>query len=173
MYELFYSLGIRDWRLLNVDPIGRTIYNKDILLNKEQLKKLLQFIKKKKSEKSKLKVTFGCAHFLGDEFEDEVRNNFFYCATGINIGIILYNGDIYVCPNVPKQKDLIQGNIKKDSFSEIWNNKFRMFRDKDRMKCSKCKECNYWEECLGGSFHAWNFEKKQPKVCFLSKDLYL
>jgi radical SAM protein with 4Fe4S-binding SPASM domain len=173
MYEEFLGLGIKDWRLLNVDPIGRSIDNNDILLNKEQFTKLLQFMKNKRKEQSKIKITFGCAHFLGDEFEDEVRDNFFYCATGINVGSILHNGDIFVCPNVPRESGLIQGNIKKDSFSEIWRKKFEVFRDKNKTKCDLCKKCNYWEECLGGSFHTWDFEKKQPKVCFISKDLYL
>lgn len=175
MYEYFSTLGISDWRLLNVDPIGRTICNNDILLNKEQLAKLLRFIKNKRKtkSKSKVRVTFGCAHFLGDEFEDEVRNHFFYCGTGINIGSILHNGDIFVCPNVPRENNLIQGNIKKDSFSEIWNNKFEVFRDKNRTACEKCQKCNYWNECLGGSLHTWDFEKKQQKVCFMDKELRL
>jgi radical SAM protein with 4Fe4S-binding SPASM domain len=173
MYDTFSALGISDWRLLNVDPIGRAICNNDILLNKEQFTKFLQFMKNKRAKKSKVKITFGCAHFLGDNFEDEVRNNFFYCGTGINIGSILHNGDIFVCPNVPRQSNLIQGNIKKDSFSDIWNNKFDFFRDKNRTACEKCKKCDYWNECLGGSFHSWDFEKNQPKVCFLDKDLYL
>lgn len=173
MYEEFLALGLKDWRLLNVDPIGRSIDNNDILPNKEQFAKLLQFMKDKRKKQSKIKITFGCAHFLGDEFEDEVRDNFFYCATGINVGSILHNGDIFVCPNVPRSKQLIQGNIKKDSFSEIWKNKFHFFRDKNKMNCIQCEKCDSWEECLGDSLHTWDFEKKQPKVCFLSKDLYL
>ena len=173
MYESFSVLGISDWRLLNVDPIGRAICNNNILLNKKQLTKLLQFIKDKRAKTTKIKITFGCAHFLGDDFEDEVRNNFFYCGTGINIGSILHNGDIFVCPNVPRQSNLIQGNIKKDSFSDIWNNKFEFFRDKNRTACEKCQKCEYWNECLGGSFHSWDFEKKQPKVCFMNEDLHL
>lgn len=173
MYEYFSTLGISDWRLLNVDPIGRTICNNDILLNKEQLAKLLRFIKNKRKTKSKVRVTFGCAHFLGDEFEDEIRSHFFYCGTGINIGSILHNGDIFVCPNVPRQNNLIQGNIKKDSFSDIWNNKFEFFRDKNRTACEKCQKCDHWNECLGGSLHTWDFEKKQQKVCFMDKDLHL
>lgn len=58
MYKTFSQLGISDWRLLNVDPIGRTICNNDILLNREQFKKLLIFMKKQRSEHSKVKVTF-------------------------------------------------------------------------------------------------------------------
>lgn len=173
MYDTFSALKINDWRLLSVDPIGRAICNKDILLNKEQFTKLLQFMKTKRSEKSKVKITFGCAHFLGDEFEEEVRNGLFYCGTGINIGSILHNGDIFVCPNVPRMKHLIQGNIKNDLFSDVWNSKFKIFRDENRTNCEGCKKCPRWNECLGGSFHSWDFDKNQPKVCGINKDLYL
>lgn len=168
MYETFIKLWITSWRLLNVDPIWRTICNNEILLNKEELTKLLVFIKNKKD--SKIKINFGCAHFLGNNFEDEVRNYFFYCSTGINIWSILHNWDIFVCPNVPRKKHLIQWNVKNDSFSEIWNNKFQFFRDENRTACEKCKKCNFWKECLWGSLHSWDFEKKQPKICFLEKN---
>ncbi|MDP2684798.1 MAG: radical SAM protein [bacterium] len=173
MYNTFSQLDISDWRLLSVDPIGRTIINKDILLTKDQLTKLLQFIKKKRETKSKINITSGCAHYLGDEFEDKVRNHFFYCGTGINIGSILHNGDIFVCPNVPREKHLIQGNIKHDLFSDIWNNKFKIFRDKNRTACEKCNKCKDWEKCLGGSFHAWDFKKNHPKMCYMDENLYL
>lgn len=166
MYKTFLLLGITSWRLLSVDPIGRSIENSDILLSKQQVFKLLNFIKEKR-KKAKIKITYGCAHYLGEEYEDEVRDNFFYCATGINVATILHNGDIFVCPNVPRIKELIQGNIKKDLFSEIWNTKFKIFRNKDRTKSDKCERCEYWNECLGGSFHTWDFEKKKQKICLM------
>ena len=40
---------------------------------------------------------------------------------------ILSNGDIFVCPNVERRPELIQGNIKKDNFVDIWENKFKIF----------------------------------------------
>lgn len=167
MYQIFRNLGIHGWRLLSIDPIGRALENRELLLDKQQLITLLNFIKEKKKI-SPINITLGCAHFLGDEYEDEVRDYFFYCSTGINIGSILHNGDIYVCPNVPRRKDLIQGNIKKDPFSQIWNNKYKFFRDKNRTVCKSCKQCLYWQECLGGSLHSWDFEKQQPKVCLFN-----
>jgi radical SAM protein with 4Fe4S-binding SPASM domain len=173
MYDTFSKTGAHNWRLLNVDPIGRGIDNNEILLNKIEVTKLLDFIKKKRTEKSKLGVSFGCAHFLGDEYEDEIRSSFFYCATGNNIGSILHNGDIFVCPNVPRVKELIQGNVKKDSFTEVWENKFDFFKNKKRMSCEMCQKCDSWEECLGGSLHSWNFEKKKPKICYMDKDFYV
>lgn len=167
MYESFSVLGISDWRLINVDPIGRARFNNNIFLNKAQFIKLFQFIQKKREEKSKIKITFGCAHFLGDEFEDEIRDNFFYCRTGISVGSILSNGDIFVCPNVPRSSSLVQGNIKTDYFPDIWNNKFQIFRDNNRTACGICQNCDYWDACRGGSFHSWDFEKNQQKVCFI------
>lgn len=165
MHDYFSSLGVSDWRLLHVDPIGRAECNASILLSKEQTESLLRFIKTKREEKSDMGLTTGCAHYLGEEYEDEVRNHFFYCATGINIGTILHNGDIYVCPNVPRRKEFIQGNIKTDSFSEVWNTKFEFFRDPERTLSEKCKGCEHWKECLGGSLHSYDFDKNEQKVC--------
>ncbi|MDO8609620.1 MAG: radical SAM protein [bacterium] len=164
MYDEFSKLPITSWRVFNVDPIGRAEDNKNLLLDGPQLKKLLQFIKQKR-KKSKIDVTYGCAGFLGIEFEDEVRDHLFICNTGINTASILYNGDIFICPNVPRRKELVQGNVRKDSFSEVWEKKFQLFRDKNRTKSKKCELCVFWEDCLGGSFHLWDFEKKQPKFC--------
>jgi radical SAM protein with 4Fe4S-binding SPASM domain len=172
MYETFEALDVPEWRVISVDPIGRTIDNKDILLDKSEFTKLLQFVKEKRKARSKMKVTYGCANFLGDEFEDEVRGSFFMCNTGINIGSILQNGDIFVCPNVPRDSGLIQGNIKNDSFPEIWKHKFEYFRKKDRTACDKCNKCEFWDECLGGSLHSWDFENKKPKVCLNRDELY-
>lgn len=172
MYATFSGLGIKDWRLLSVEPIGRTIDNRDLLLTPDEFRSLLQFIKQKRAERAKVKLTYGCAHFLGEELEDEVRDHFFYCGTGINIGSILHNGDIFVCPNVPRHQHLIQGNVKRDSLATVWQHKFQAFRDQNRTSCESCTKCDHWQECLGGSFHAWDFEQKRPKLCAMSEPLY-
>ncbi len=167
MYKEFSKLPLDSWRVMNVDPIGRAEDNKDLLLDDDEFKILLDFIKQKRKEKG-LTVTYGCAGYLG-EYEGEVRNHFFYCLTGITIGSILHNGDIFVCPNVPRSKELIQGNIRKDSFVDIWENRFKVFRDKDRTKCDKCSKCEYWEECLGNGYHIWDQELREPKFCHMEK----
>jgi len=166
MYKTFIDFNITSWRAMNVDPIGRAEENKRILLNAEQLKYLLSFIKAKR-KKSPINVTYGCESFLGLEYEGDVRGWYFICNTGINTGSILYNGDIFVCPNVSRREEFIQGNVKEDSFSEVWRNKFGLFREKERTKCDKCIKCMFWEECLGGSFHLWDFNNNTPKICQL------
>ena len=171
MYQTFKSLGLKRWRLFNVEPIGRAL-DEDILLNKSQLVLLLDFIKRKRANKSGLEVTYGCANYLGIDYEDEVRNHFFYCGTGINIASILHNGDIFVCPNVPRLPELIQGNVTKDSFSEVWNTRFKFFRNQQRFQSDNCLSCEHWHDCLGGSTHSFDFSNNQPKICLHREHLY-
>lgn len=167
MYVEFNQLDIDSWRLINVDPIGRAEDNKELLLSGEELTTLLDFIKEKRKKQKKMEVLYGCSGFLGTKYEGEVRDRYFICNTGINTASILHNGDIYVCPNVPRRKEWIQGNIKEDSFTDVWNNKFKLFRDPNRTKCQKCSKCEWWQECLGNGFHLWDTEKREPKMCHL------
>jgi radical SAM protein with 4Fe4S-binding SPASM domain len=167
MYQTFSLLGITSWRVFGVDPIGRAENNKELLLNDQEFKVLLDFIKEKRRQSKKINITFGCEGFLGLNYEGELRDHYFYCNTGINTGSILHNGDIFVCPNVPRRPELTQGNIRKDRFSKVWNEKFEIFRDPKRTSCEECLNCTHWENCLGGSFHLWDFKKNQPKICHL------
>lgn len=164
IYHIMLGLGLDSWRLISMDPIGRAKENDDLLLNGEEIKKLLDFIKEK-NKKKKLELVYGCPGFLGLEYEKEVRKHFFNCRTGINVASILYNGDLFVCPNVPRIKSLIQGNIRTDNFKDVWDNKYKEFRTMDRTKCDKCKKCEYWNYCLGGAYHTWNFAKNEQNKC--------
>lgn len=164
LYNIMLELGIDSWRLISMDPIGRAKENDNLSLDGNEIKKLLDFIKSKKHNK-KLQLMYGCPGFLGLEYEKEVRPHYFYCRTGINIASILYNGDLFVCPNVPRIKSLIQGNIRTDNFKNVWDNKYKEFRTKDRTKCDTCQKCEYWEYCLGGAYHTWNFEENKQNKC--------
>lgn len=164
LYNLMVDLGIDSWRLVSIDPIGRANENDRLLLDGKEIKQILDFIKLKKKEK-KIELMYGCPGFLGLDYEKEVRNHYFYCRTGINIASILYNGDLFVCPNVPRIKKFIQGNIKTDNFKDIWDNKYKEFRVKNRTKCEECEKCENWEYCLGGAFHTWDFNDNKQNKC--------
>lgn len=108
LYDVMLDLGLDSWRLISMDPIGRANENEELLLNGKEIKQLLDFIKSKNKSK-KLDIRYGCHGFLGLDYEKEVRKHYFYCRTGISVASILYNGDLFVCPNVPRIKRLIQG----------------------------------------------------------------
>lgn len=166
LYQVMLKLGLDSWRLISMDPIGRANENDELLLNGVEIKKMLDFIKKHNNKK--LELTYGCPGFLGLDYEKKVRKQYFYCRTGISIASILYNGDLFVCPNVPRIKRLIQGNIRTDNFKDVWDNKYKEFRTEDRTKCEKCEKCEYWKYCLGGAYHTWNFTDNEQNKCTYS-----
>ena len=164
LYKEIEPLNIDSWRIATIDPIGRANEQMDIMLDKNDFKKLLDFIIEK-NKKGKLKLAYGCPSFLGLKYEKDVRRYYFNCRTGINVASILYNGDLFVCPNVPRIKSLIQGNIRTDNFKDVWYNKYREFRTENRTNSSECEKCKHWEFCMGGAYHTWDFEKGMQKKC--------
>ncbi len=164
LYQLMKELNVISWRVINVDPIGRAKENSAILLDKDAYKYLFHFIKEKREENI-MNVEYGCSHYLDIFMEKEIRDTYFYCTTGLYVASILSNGDIFVCPNVIRRSEFVQGNIKTDSFTEVWENKFKMFRTDERTKCEKCSKCSKWKYCLGDSFHTFDFDDRKPNFC--------
>lgn len=115
-------------------------------------------------------VCFGCSHYLSYEYEREVRNNYFICGSGIYVGSILCNGDIYSCLDIERRQELIQGNIATDRFSKVWFEKFKEFREERIIKCDRCNHCREKEFCNGDSMHTWDFEHNIPLFCILKGD---
>ena len=170
IYKLMQELNVISWRVINVDPIGRAKDNNDILLDKEDYKYLFSFIKEKREEGLVENVEYGCSHYLGMDLEKELRDTYFICTTGLYVASILSNGDIFVCPDIERRPEFIQGNIKTDSFVDVWKNKFEIFRTENRTKCDKCSNCENWNHCCGDSFHTWDFDNHRPNFCI--KDIY-
>ena len=170
MYELVKKLGVKNWRILNVDPIGRARDNKEILLDGKEMQRMIDFIHEKEelfnNKQSDVEVGYGCAHFLGAKNDTAIRKQPFICVTGVIIGSVLSNGDIFVCPDVPRVPELIQGNIRKDSFVEVWEKKFKQFRKITRTTNSKCNKCPDKKLCTGGAFHTWDYEEKKQLMCY-------
>lgn len=154
LYDEFHDLPIDSWRVMGVSPIGRAKENQNLLLNKDEIITLLDFIKEKRSSKdTPFEVTYGCESFLDVEYEGAVRPYFFECRAGINVASILQNGDIFACPNIPRIQDRIQGNVRSDQFKKVWEERFDFFRDPENFKSKECNECEHWKYCEGGSVH--------------------
>jgi radical SAM protein with 4Fe4S-binding SPASM domain len=164
MYEIVKNSGADSWQVLGVEPLGRANQNNDLVLKPADYKILFDFIKEVRKEQ-KIKVTYEHSHFLGNDYEFEVRNGCFICLTGITIAGILHNGDVFICPFAPRLPHLIQGSIRERDFCDIWENEFRMFRDENRTSNDKCQKCENWKVCYGGALHSWDFENNQQKVC--------
>ena len=147
---------------------------KDILLDKKGLLRMFRFMEEKKLADKDITISYGCVHFLGTVFEPIIHKTPFLCETGFRVASILANGDMFVCPNVERRKELIQGNVRHDNFIEVWENKYKPFRKLSRTQNSTCKNCPDRKLCGGDAFHTWDFTDNKSKFCIHSffKDEY-
>jgi len=156
LHQLLEEKELKAWRLFTIAPIGRAADNKEMLLSPQQLEALMEFIKEKRGSSS-VDVKFSCEAWTGP-YENEVRKGFFFCRAGVNIASILADGSISACPNI--DRSFIQGNIYKDSFIEVWENKFQDMRDRKWALESSCANCREYKHCRGGAMHLWSSEKE-------------
>ena len=167
IYNLVCILGVDSWRPINLEPIGRAKEHKDLLLDKNEFKYLLDYIREKRFSPSvSMHVTYGCSHYLGEGFENETRDHYFMCGSGIFVASILCNGDIYSCLDIERRPELVQGNICKDSFVDVWENGFEQFRRDRTALCRDCQDCSERYFCKGDSAHTWDYDNNKPMLCF-------
>ena len=150
------------WRLFTISPIGRAAANDELQLTSPQLKQLMEFISRCRSEDKRIKVNFSCEAYLGD-YEMKARDAFFFCRAGIQIASILADGSISACPNI--NPSFIQGNIYRDDFLDVWNNRFQVMRDRRWTKTGLCLNCKDYKNCDGGAMHLWDEKKEGILTC--------
>ena len=164
MYCEIKKMGVRSWRVINIEPIGRALTEPGLALNRDEYRKMFDFIDYKRFANPNFTVTYGCSHYLGSVMEREVRKWYFLCNAGIYTASVMYNGNIGACLDLERREETIQGNIRKDRFSKVWRDRFEIFRS-DYRKKGHCADCKDYEFCVGDSFHTWDFDKNEPKIC--------
>ena len=160
LYDILRPLGLDSIRVSVMDPIGRAKDNTDLLLTREEILYFTGLVNRLNRKRWGPKVLWGCPHYLGTQ----LGNRRFFCFAGIYTASILVNGDIFVCPNVDHRKELIQGNILRDSFSAVWQNGFRFCRN--RPLPQKCADCSHKDRCKGDSLHTLDYETNEPLFCY-------
>ncbi len=164
MFSLMEELDVDSWRVINIEPMGRALRLDGYTLDAEDYRRMFEFIRSKRREG--YPVTYGCSHYLGKDYEAEVRKWYYLCNAGVYTASILANGDIVACLDIERRPETIQGNVMTDSFTDVWNNRFQLFRSSLAEKNEKCRNCTSRYFCEGGSYHSWNYDKNQPMVCF-------
>jgi len=163
--DFLIKKGVKAWRLFTIIPIGRATNDPDLILTDKQFVKVMDFITECRKSKI-IDVKFSCEGYVG-EYETKVRDSYFFCRAGINIGSILIDGSISACPNI--DRSFSQGNIYQDNFYEVWQSKFEPFRDRNWTKRGQCANCEEYNNCLGNGFHNWHGEKQNVLVCHNNK----
>jgi radical SAM enzyme (rSAM/lipoprotein system) len=166
--DFLITKKVKAWRLFTIAPIGRAGENNDFRLNSKQLTYLMNFISKFRPDKQ-IDIKFSCEAYTG-VYEKNVRDSFFFCRAGINVASVLIDGSISACPNI--DRFFVQGNIYKDNFLSIWENKFEIMRNRNWTKKGECLNCPDYGNCHGGAMHLWDKKKESILIC-LNKNLKL
>ena len=164
LYRIFEDMDIDSWRVIGLEPIGRALSRPELMLTPDDQRRIISFIYEKRSEQ--MPVTYGCSHFLGFDYEREVRDWYFLCNAGIYTASIMANGDVGACLDIERNPHTIQGNILETPFTEIWNNRFEIFRQPLSNLCEDCSGCTYERYCAGGAHHSFDYENRKQRICF-------
>ena len=149
MREYLWSIGVRNWRLITIDPMGRAAENPELILTPVQHRQVLEYIREKR--KQGLHISYSCEGFI-PKYEMEIRDHLFHCAAGVSVASILIDGSISACTSV--RGKYYQGNIYHDDFWEVWENGFEPYRNRKWMKkLEPCKDCKLFRYCEGGGMH--------------------
>ncbi|MBQ9637764.1 MAG: TIGR04133 family radical SAM/SPASM protein [Prevotella sp.] len=162
--EYLIDKGVRAWRLFTVFPVGRAATDPDLQLSNEHLRGLMAFIRDTRRE-GRIKASYGCEGFLGT-YESEVRDGFFFCRAGVLVGSVLVDGNISACTSI--RSDYVQGNIYRDDFMDVWEQRFGLYRNREWMHRDECGECEMWRYCRGNGMHLRD-DKGQLLTCHLQR----
>ncbi len=163
--DLLLGLGVKEWRIFTIAPIGRAAHMKDLQLSPNEFKSVFDFIASERRQ-GDIHVNFGCEGFLGG-YEGEVRDNLFFCRAGINVASVLIDGSISACPNL--RDNFIQGNIYNESFKDAWEGKFREHRDRSWAKTGDCAGCKFFKYCEGNGLHLRNDKNGELLFCHYNR----
>lgn len=164
MYEIFRDEDIDSWRVINLEPIGRALEHPELMLEKEDYRRLFAFIREKRREN--IPVLYGCSHFLGLDYESEVRDFYFLCSAGVYTASVRSNGDIGACLDIERRPETTFGNILTDDFTRVWKEGFQIFRQDFSGNNATCQTCEWEGFCHGGACHSWDYDKQEQRVCF-------
>ena len=147
---------------------GRAGRNTNLTLGKADVVKMLDFVARQRASESRIDVCLSEEGYYGPRWECVVRDEFHYCASGIQIGTILHDGTVTGCPSVSRR--FLEGSVRDAPFVEIWKAGFARYRqDRKRSFSHLCGDCEHWILCEGGGFHLLDQDDVSKGFCCLEK----
>lgn len=154
--DFLLGLGLRNWRLFTIFPVGRAAEDPHLQLDDAQFVQLMDFIAETNNSRQMV-CSYGCEGFLGG-YEGVARQGFYSCHAGIGVASILCDGTISACPSI--RFDYRQGSILQDDFWQVWQERFIPYRDRSWARRDQCADCSVWRYCEGNGMHLHDDEGK-------------
>ncbi|MCK4995812.1 MAG: radical SAM protein [Thermoplasmatales archaeon] len=140
------------WQLQIAIPLGR--FKKDLLLSKEEYYAAAIFIASSRDKYSQKELPIIGTHCFG-YYSKILRNPMVFpwngCQAGISAIGIQSNGEVKGCLSLPPE--FIEGNIRENTISEIWQKPGFCSYNRDFKKFdlnNDCVNCRFGEKCRGG-----------------------
>ena len=147
--DFLIGIGVRRWRIFTIFPVGRAAEVPELQLSDKQFTGLLDFIVSTRQE-GKIQLNFACEGFLG-RYEMKARDYFYHCNAGISVASVRVERSISGCPSI--RANYNQGNIYRDDFMQVWNERFVPFRDREWARQGECADCSMFRYCEGNGMH--------------------
>ncbi len=177
LVDLTKELGVEEFALKRYIPAGKMKVNKKELLvapeeYKEVVDKAWVYAQKKgikMMSRDPVIIPYLYKEKIENKYKDKLNDEILGgCLAGISICNIDNKGNVSPCGFVPK----FAGNIRKDYFSDIWNNSslFKKLRKRDCLK-GKCKFCKYINLCGGCRAMAYSLKGdifEEDPYCFFN-----
>jgi radical SAM protein with 4Fe4S-binding SPASM domain len=165
--NVLIETGMPAWRLYRIFPAGRATGNGELLLSVAETREMIDWIIENRADLSKygLDLNLSCEGWLPYKIDKTVRNQPFFCRSGVNTASILCDGTITGCSNNAGR--FYEGNILRDDFAFVWQNRFHMLRNRTWVNKTTCGECRYLKECEGSSLHLWRDDPDRPEFCYM------
>jgi radical SAM protein with 4Fe4S-binding SPASM domain len=163
LFAIMDGIDIDSWRVINLEPIGRALLHPDLMLTHDDYVRLFDFIREKRAAGYPLE--YGCSHYLGLEYEAEVREWYWLCNAGVYTASVMANGDIGACLDIERRPETIQGNVRTERLRDVWEGRFELFRRDLSDSCAACRSCEHVRFCRGDAHHSWDYDHNCPMVC--------
>ncbi len=187
VYRLAKELGATAWYMFMIVPTGRGEEIMNELISKEDYEEILEWHYQMEKDEKDMLVRPTCApHYYrvvlqkskeeGVKFEKRTlkfsTGGAKGCIAGQLICLIDVDGNVLPCSYFPKPA----GNIRKQSFKDIWENSelFKELRDFKRYK-GRCGSCEYINVCGGCRARAYSvygdYLEEEPFCNYIPKRL--
>lgn len=145
LYNLIACLEVSGWQLQLTNDMGRAEDLKNIMLDREQIREVLDFILEKKNGALKVYSADDLGYYYRGEFE------FGGCSAGIHTIGIKANGDVLPCLSMQKSDIYLGGNLRERSLASIWHDpKFAVDNRQPKKLEGQCALCKFRKQCRGG-----------------------
>lgn len=166
LYSFLVTNNVAMWQLQLANPMGNLAEKSEEIISIENIKSITKFIHRLRDE-NKIKIYTGDNIGYYDEHESYIRglpgniNYWSGCQAGLSVIGIDSVGNVKGCESL-YDDIFIEGNVREESLSEIWNKEGNFVYNRDFRKellTGKCSTCDMGVFCKAGCRGACYFTK--------------